>query len=407
MNTRSFKNDRSSKFLFRSSKFKGRRSSGPFNRGKKGGFGGERIDPARFVNKAIIAKEVDAFKPEHKFQDFKIDQRLKQIIASRGYKAPTPIQDRVIPYAVNGSDIVGVANTGTGKTAAFLLPLINKIILNPKEQVLIVTPTRELALQIDQEFQAFAKGLRLFSVCCVGGMSIGRQISNLRYKYNVIIGTPGRLKDLIERKMINLSRFNNIVLDEADRMLDMGFINDTRFIMSGLPKERQVLLFSATISHDIDRLIQEFLRNPIKVSVKTRDTADHVEQDIIRIERGKNKIDVLNELLSQIEFNKVLIFGRTKHGVERLSKTLSSNGFKVESIHGNKNNSQRQKALGLFKSNRVQVLVATDVAARGLDIANISHVINFDLPATYTDYVHRIGRTGRGDKKGMALTFIE
>ncbi|TFG35321.1 MAG: DEAD/DEAH box helicase [Parcubacteria group bacterium] len=408
MNTRSFKNDRSSKFLFRSSKFKGRRSSGSFSRGgKKGGFGGERIDPARFINKAVMTEEVDIFKSEHKFQDFKIDQRLKQIVASRGYKMPTPIQDRIIPCAVNGSDVVGVANTGTGKTAAFLLPLINKIILNPKEQVLIVTPTRELALQIDQEFQEFTKGLRLFSVCCVGGMSIGRQISNLRYRYNVIIGTPGRLKDLIERKMITLSRFNSIVLDEADRMLDMGFINDTRFIMSGLPRERQVLLFSATIPYDIESLIREFLKDPVRVSVKTRDTANHVEQDIIRIERGKNKLDVLNELLSQIEFNKVLIFGRTKHGVERLSRTLSNNGFKVESIHGNKNNSQRQRALGLFKSSRVQVLVATDVAARGLDIADISHVINFDIPATYTDYVHRIGRTGRGNKRGMALTFIE
>ncbi|MCX6761147.1 MAG: DEAD/DEAH box helicase, partial [Candidatus Nealsonbacteria bacterium] len=194
---------------------------------------------------------------------------------------------------------------------------------------------------------------------------------------------------------------------EADRMLDMGFINDTRFIMSGLPKERQVLLFSATIPQDIESLIREFLRNPVRVSVKTRDTANNVEQDIIRIERGKNKLDVLSGLLSQIEFNKVLIFGRTKHGVERLSQTLSNNGFKVESIHGNKNNSQRQRALGLFKSSRVQVLVATDVAARGLDIADISHVINFDLPATYIDYVHRIGRTGRGDKRGMALTFIE
>jgi len=393
--------------LFKSSKFKRRGPSGSSNRGPKRGFGGERIDPAKFINKAVMAEEVDIFKSEHKFQDFKIDQRLKQIVAARGYKTPTPIQDRVIPYAVSGSDIVGVANTGTGKTAAFLLPLINKIILNPKEQVLIVTPTRELALQIDQEFQSFTKGLRLFSVCCVGGMSIGRQISSLRYKYNVIIGTPGRLKDLIERKMISLSRFNNIVLDEADRMLDMGFINDTRFIMNRMPKERQVLLFSATISHDIDRLIKEFLRDPIRVSVKTRDTAKNVEQDIIRIERGRTKLDVLNELLNQIEFNKVLIFGRTKHGVERLSKTLSSNGFKVESIHGNKNNSQRQRALGLFKNNSVQVLVATDVAARGLDIADISHVINFDLPATYTDYVHRIGRTGRGDKRGMALTFIE
>jgi len=407
MYTKGFKNYRSRKFLSKSSQFKRGGRSNSSSRGQKRNFGGERIDPAKFINKAVMAKDVDIFKPEHEFQDFKIDQRLKQVISNRGYKTPTPIQDRVIPCAISGSDIVGVANTGTGKTAAFLLPLINKIILNPKEQVLIIAPTRELALQIDQEFQSFTKGLRLFSVCCVGGMSIGRQISSLRYKYNVIIGTPGRLKDLIERKMISLSRFNNIVLDEADRMLDMGFINDTRFIMNRMPKERQVLLFSATISHDIDRLIKEFLRDPIRVSVKTRDTAKNVEQDIIRIERGRTKLDVLNELLNQIEFNKVLIFGRTKHGVERLSKTLSSNGFKVESIHGNKNNSQRQRALGLFKNNSVQVLVATDVAARGLDIADISHVINFDLPATYTDYVHRIGRTGRGDKRGMALTFIE
>jgi len=354
-----------------------------------------------------MAEEVDIFKSQHEFQDFKIDQRLKRIVATRGYKTPTPIQDRVIPGAINGSDVVGVANTGTGKTAAFLLPLINKIILNPKEQVLIIAPTRELALQIDQEFKSFTRGMKIFSVCCVGGMSISMQISNLRYKYNAIIGTPGRLKDLVERKMINLSRFNNVVLDEADRMLDMGFINDTRFLMNGTPKERQVLLFSATISHDAESLIKEFLRNPIRVSVKTRDTPKNIEQDIIRIERGKTKLDVLNELLKQIEFNKVLIFGRTKHGVERLSKTLSSNGFKVESIHGNKNNSQRQRALSLFKNNRVQVLVATDVAARGLDIANVSHVINYDIPATYTDYVHRIGRTGRGDKRGMALTFIE
>jgi ATP-dependent RNA helicase RhlE len=407
MNTRGFKNYRSRKFLSKSSQFKRGGRSNSSSRRQKRSFGGERIDPAKFINKAVMAKDVDIFKPEHEFQDFKIDQRLKQVISDRGYKTPTPIQDRVIPCAISGSDIVGVANTGTGKTAAFLLPLINKIILNPKEQVLIIAPTRELALQIDQEFKLFTKGMRLFSVCCVGGISIRWQISNLRYQYNVIIGTPGRLKDLIERKMINLSKFNNIVLDEADRMLDMGFINDTRFIMSGMPKERQVFFFAATLSDNIEKLIKEFLRNPIRISVKTRDTAKNVEQDIIRIERGKSKLDVLNVLLNKIEFNKVLIFGRTKRGVEGLSKTLSENGFKVESIHGNKNNSQRQRALVLFKNNIVQVLVATDVAARGLDIADISHVINYDIPATYNDYVHRIGRTGRGDKRGTALTFIE
>ncbi|MEK6899802.1 MAG: DEAD/DEAH box helicase, partial [Nanoarchaeota archaeon] len=336
-----------------------------------------------------MAEGDDHFISEHKFQDFKVDRRLIQAVAIKGYKMPTPIQDRVIPHVINGSDLVGIASTGTGKTAAFLIPLINKIILNSREQLLIITPTRELAIQIDQEFKFFTKTMRMFSVCCVGGMGISRQISDLRYNYSAVIGTPGRLKDLIARRIINLSKFNTIVLDEADRMLDMGFIDDTRFIMSGLPKERQVLFFSATISHEIEKIIQEFLRNPVRISVKTRETAENVEQDVIRIEQGNTKLNMLNSLLSREEFNKVLIFGRTKHGVEKLSRILSDKGFKADSIHGNKSHSQRQKALGLFKQNRIQILVATDVAARGLDIADVSHVINYDMPATYTDYIHR------------------
>jgi len=370
----------------------------------------KRIDPARFINKAVIdesAKEVENFTPEHKFQDFKIDQRLIRAVINKGYKIPTPIQDQIIPHITNGFDVVGIADTGTGKTAAFLLPLINKILQNSREQILIVAPTRELAIQIDQEFKFFARGMRIFSVCCVGGISIGRQISELRYNYNLITGTPGRLRDLIGKRIINLSEFNTVVLDEADRMFDMGFINDTRFIMNGMPRERQTLFFSATISNEIERIIREFTKNPVRISVKTRDTSKNVEQDIIRIEQGKTKLDVLNNLLNQKEFNKVLIFGRTKHGVEKISKTLLRKGFKVESIHGNKNNSQRQRALGMFKDNRIQILVATDVAARGLDIADVSHVINYDIPATYDDYIHRIGRTGRWNKRGMALTFID
>lgn len=368
---------------------------------------GENIDPAKFINKATKVRGVEHFIPEHKFQDFKVDQRLIQAAITKGYKMPTPIQDKVIPHVINGSDLVGIANTGTGKTAAFLLPLINKVIINPREQILIVAPTRELAIQIDQEFKFFTKCIRMFSVCCVGGMGIGKQISDLRYSHSVVIGTPGRLRDLIARKMINLSRFNTIVLDEADRMLDMGFITDTRFIMNGMPKERQVLFFSATISHEIEKLIREFLRNPVRISVKTRDTAENIEQDVIRVQYGNTKLSILNNLLSKEEFNKVLIFGRTKHGVEKLSRILSNNGFRADSIHGNKNHSQRQKALGLFKQNRIQILVATDVAARGLDIADVSHVINYDIPSTYDDYIHRIGRTGRWNKPGMALTFID
>lgn len=403
MSTRNFSNRR----------FKTRPSGRPaFKRGGSG-FGGrkknsgEYINPALFINKSVITEEVEHFVPEHSFQDFNVSLAVKKAIASKGYITPTPIQDRAITHVLNGSDVVGIANTGTGKTAAFLIPLINKVVLNPREMVLIVVPTRELAMQIEDELRGFTKGMRIFSVCCVGGASIGRQISQLRSNHNFIIGTPGRLKDLIERRFIRLSNFKTIVLDEADRMLDMGFINDMRFVMAGMPKERQTLFFSATLSRDIDNLIHEFLRQPVRISVKTRDTAKNVEQDVVRMD-GKDKMEILHDLLSKkAEFCKVLIFGRTKHGVERLSQTLERRGFKSASIHGNKNQSQRQKALNLFKNNYIQILVATDVAARGLDIADVSHVINYDLPATYDDYVHRIGRTGRADKRGKALTFLD
>lgn len=365
----------------------------------------------RFINKAVITEEVEHFKPEHRFADFKIDEHLKNSIISKGYTTPTPIQDRTIPHILLGADIVGIANTGTGKTGAFLIPLIQKVRLNKKEKILILAPTRELAIQIDQELKEFTRGIKtgakIFSVCCVGGANIARQIAELRYEYNFIIGTPGRLKDLVERKRIILAEFATIVLDEADRMLDMGFVNDMRFVMERMAKIRQTLFFSATVSSEIEKLIKEFLKEPVRISVKTRDTAKNVEQDVVRVSRGTNKIDVLHELLNREEFSKVLIFGRTKHGVEKLSKELVGRGFKAESIHGNKNHSKRQRALGLFKDNHAKILVATDVAARGLDIADVSHVINFDLPATYDDYVHRIGRTGRADKKGKALTFIE
>lgn len=365
------------------------------------------IDPSKFINKITITEEVERFIPTHKFQDFNIDPRIKDIISKKGYLLPTPIQDMAIPHILNGLDVVGIANTGTGKTAAFLLPLINAALQNPNNQTLIIAPTRELAVQINAELKGFTTGLKIFSATCYGGAPIGGQIRELRYHNDFVIGTPGRLKDLINKNVLNLSKFNAIVLDEADRMLDMGFVNDMRFIVNLMPKKRQGLFFSATMSLEIEKLIGEFLTDPVKISVKTRDTAKNVEQDIVRIEAGKNKIDVLHELLNKPEFNKVIIFGRTKHGVDKLSRLLTERGFKVESIHGNKNQSRRQKALDLFKKNHVQALIATDVAARGIDIVDVSHVINFDIPETYDDYVHRIGRTGRGDKKGKALTFIE
>jgi ATP-dependent RNA helicase RhlE len=366
------------------------------------------INPDKFINKAVQGEDDENYVSKNSFGDFKISRKLlDSVLINKGYKSPTPIQDQIIPHIMKGFDVVGVANTGTGKTGAFLLPLIDKIIKNNREKVLIVTPTRELALQIDLEFKEFVKGMRIFSVCCVGGMNIRRQISDLRRNYNLIVGTPGRLKDLTERKIINLSYFKNVVLDEADRMFDMGFIKDTRLIINKMPKERQTLFFSATTSRDIEKMILEFTKDPVRVSVKTRDTSKNVEQDVIKIKRGRAKIETLCNLLNKKEFNKVLVFGRTKHGVEQISKTLIRKGLKSESIHGDKNNYQRQKALNMFKDNKIQVLVATDVAARGLNIDNISHVVNYDLPATYEDYIHRIGRTGRWNKKGIALTFID
>src|ERR1035437_240248 len=372
-----------------------------------GGNMGEYIDQARFINKAVITEEVEHFVPEHKFSDFLIESPLKLAIKTKGYEVPTPIQDRAIPHVLKAQDLVGIANTGTGKTAAFLIPLINKVILNPKESIIIIVPTRELAQQIDEDLKGFTGGMRIHSVCCVGGTPIGRQISELRYRKSFVIGTPGRLKDLVDRRSLNLMHFNTVVLDEADRMLDMGFIEDMRTVMAGMPSNRHTLFFSATLSKEIEKLIGEFLREPVRISVKTSDTAKTIEQDVVRIPRGKNKLDILHDLLNKKEFTKVLVFSRTKHGAERLSKDLEKKGFKSESIHGNKTQGARQRALKLFKDGKVQVLVATDVAARGLDIVDVSHVINFDIPATYDDYVHRIGRTGRANKKGIALTFVE
>lgn len=365
------------------------------------------INPALFVNKAVAAHATGHFTPEHSFQDFAIEEQLKRAIRAKGYHEPTPIQDRIIPLALQGADVLGIADTGTGKTAAFLIPLINKILRHRRERVLVLAPTRELALQIEGELKGFAKGMGIFSVCTVGGASIGRQISALWRPYNFIIATPGRLRDLINRRKIQLLHFSTVVLDEADRMLDMGFIHDMRFVMAAMPAKRHTLFFCATLSRDIEKLIGEFLSAPARISVKTRDTSENVDQDVVRIARGGDKLAVLYDLLNNKELSKVLIFGRTKHGVEKLSKLLCGRGFKAESIHGNKTHSTRQRALALFKENDARILVATDVAARGLDIPNVSHVINYDVPATYEDYIHRIGRTGRNGKQGKALTFIE
>ena len=301
--------------------------------------------------------------------------------------------------------MIGLSNTGTGKTAAFLIPLIQRTVQDSSQQTLILAPTRELAIQIRDELQLLTKGSGMYGVICVGGMAIGPQISALRKKNQFIIGTPGRVMDLIARHFIQPQNITAVVLDEADRMLDMGFIDDMRKILSGVPAGRHTMLFSATLSPRIKELTQQFLNNPTLVSVKHRDVAGGIEQDIVRVGK-EDKFEVLAKLLSGDAFSRVLVFGAMKHSVERLAKQLTERGIRAESIHGNKSHSQRQRALQAFKDGRVQVLVATDVAARGIDVDAVSHVINFDLPASYEDYVHRIGRTGRGDLKGKALTFV-
>lgn len=368
------------------------------------------VDLSKLVNKAKPSAVEAPYKPTHTFADFPVSEQLKANIAEKKYLLPTPIQDQSIPHVLKGKDVVGLANTGTGKTAAFLIPLIDKVVrlraLGTNERVLVMVPTRELAIQIEEEFWGFAKRLGLNAVVCVGGANIDPQIRVLRRTPAFVIGTPGRLKDLMERRELDVSQFSSIVLDEADRMLDMGFVDDMRFIIGKAPRSRQTLFFSATMGRDIERVIGEFLNNPISISVKTRDTAATIDQDVVYVTRA-NKFEKLMELLSTPEFDKTLVFGRTKHGVERLARDISRAGVPAESIHGDKTHGRRQKALGLFKRDHVKVLVATDVAARGLDISGVSHVINFDLPATYEDYTHRIGRTGRAGKTGKALTFVE
>lgn len=396
--------------------FGGRRPTGGGSRPSYGGnrSGGSRgpkkqtIHPSKFINKNVTRVEIVPYAPTHAFTDFALSTVLQENIARTGYTAPSAIQDQAIPIALTGRDVIGLANTGTGKTAAFLLPILEK--LNGDEQrdsVLIMAPTRELAQQIDEEFRRFAQSLRLFSCVVVGGTNIERQIRELKRHPHVVIGTPGRLKDLMNRRVLNLNNVNTFVLDEADRMLDMGFINDIRFVANVLPKDRQTLCFSATMTPTISALVQDFMRDPATVSVRTGETSDHVEQDIIEAFDKVHKLELLEAMLKTEEFGKVLVFGETKFGVQRLADALSKSGIPSEAIHGNKSQSQRQRALKAFKDQRVKVLVATDVAARGIDIPDVSHVINFDQPNTYDDYIHRIGRTGRAGKSGKALTFVE
>ncbi len=377
--------------------------------GQRGGRVARSFDPTNVINaqnNENISVVTEIYNPKYTFSDFKVDAKLKQNILDRNYGAPTPIQDQSIPEMLNGRDLIGIANTGTGKTAAFLIPLLDKVIKNRNEKVLIVAPTRELASQIRDEFYLFSKGLGIYSALCIGGENINRQKQELRRNPNFIIGTPGRLLDHVDSRTLYLGDCKSVVLDEADHMVDIGFLKDIEYMISLLPKTRQSLFFSATIDGKVRGVLNAFVDNPVTISVKTRETAANVKQEVIRVDSPHKKIEQLHDLLKKEEFDKVLIFARTKHGVQKLSDELVSRGFKADAIHGNKRQSQRLRTLDKFKRTNINILIATDVASRGLDIPNVSHVINYEAPENYDTYIHRIGRTGRADKTGTAITFI-
>ena len=388
-------------------------NSRPHFAGKFGGKNkrsrGERIDFSRFIKKGIHMEE-KPYVAKHTFADFSFNAQLHKNIERAGYANPRPIQDQAMRAIMEGRDVFGMANTGTGKTAAFILPLIEKISKtkgqNKRETVLIMAPTRELALQIESDFKNLAFGFGMFSVACVGGLPIMKQIREIKLGVSFVIGTPGRLRDLIDKKVLDLSTCHSVVLDEADRMLDMGFRDDMVYIIGKTSVERQTLFFSATLSLEIKKLTEQYLKEPIFISVITGITAKNIDQDVIRVRTKEEKLGKLHEVLKKEGSDKILIFREMKHSVDSLAKELHTLGFKVGGIHGDKRSRERIRILDSFKKDQISILIATDVAARGLDIPDVTHVINYDVPQTYDTYVHRIGRTGRSGKKGTALTFV-
>lgn len=370
-----------------------------------GGRKGDYIDPARFV---AVAKPTQAedYVSQHRFIDFDIDARIQQNLQTKGYEVPSPIQDQTIPLGLAGRDVIGIANTGTGKTAAFIIPVINALISRQNARALVVAPTRELAQQIEAEARALGKGGGFSGAVLIGGTGMGAQLRDLRAKPRLVIGTPGRIKDHMERGTFKAEQFNIVVLDEVDRMLDMGFLPDVSHILKALAPERQSFFFSATMEPRVTGLIRTFSSDPETVSVKSAEGSDHVNQDVVRYAGTHEKIDKLHDILLKEEVAKVIVFDETQRSVEKLSNELVARGFAADAIHGGKSQGQRQRALDGFKQSRTKILVATDVAARGIDVADITHVINYSQPQTYQDYVHRIGRAGRAGRVGHALTFI-
>jgi ATP-dependent RNA helicase RhlE len=380
------------------------------NYGTSGGQGRNKrssVNPNQLIKRAIQKDEI-VFEPSLSFEQMQLHPRVKNALYRKGYTYPTEIQEKTIGLLIKGHDLLGIAKTGTGKTAAFLIPIIHRLLTEERPfQSLIIVPTRELAVQVEGEFNSMVRGLGFTAACFVGGKSIFNDLKMLRRMNHIVVGTPGRLIDLMNRKALRLDRFSVLILDEFDRMLDMGFIQDVTTIVTAMENRQQTLLFSATRDKTQQKMIDELLTDPIEVNINAHDiSGDHIDQDIIRVGTTEDKFGILLNMLRQDEFSRVLLFADTKRMVERMGIQLQRSGIKAEMIHGDKSQNYREKALNSFKKGHIQVLVATDVAARGLDISDVTHVINYQLPKDYESYVHRIGRTGRAGKGGKAFTFV-
>jgi len=345
------------------------------------------------------------------FKSLGLSNALLKAVSKQGYTTPTPIQEKAIPLILEGKDILASAQTGTGKTAGFTLPMLQKLsqgqhLRHRPIKALVLTPTRELAAQVHNNVKEYSAFLDIRSTVIFGGVNQRPQVSTLRNGVDILIATPGRLLDLQNQGLLSLSKIEILVLDEADRMLDMGFLRDIKKIINSIPKRRQTLLFSATFSKDIKRLANDFLHQPVLVEATPENTTvDSIEQKVYRVAKGL-KTGLIIKLISEGNWKQVLVFTRTKHGANKLCKKMVSAGISAAAIHGNKSQGARTKALGGFKSNSVRVLVATDIAARGLDIPLLPHVVNFELPNISEDYVHRIGRTGRAGASGEAVSLV-
>ena len=348
------------------------------------------------------------------FASLSLAEPLLRAIQDTGYTTPTPIQAQAIPEVLAGADVLAAAQTGTGKTAGFTLPILHQLLTRPlakatagHPRVLILTPTRELAAQVEASVRLYSQHTSIRSLVMFGGVNINPQINALKRPIDIVVATPGRLLDHLSQKTIHLSAVETVVLDEADRMLDMGFIHDIRRVLKHIPKQRQSLLFSATFSEEIRALAKNFLHKPVEISVAPRNTASELVTQHVVFTTQRHKRDLVSHIIQQSGWHQVLVFCRTKHGANRLTEKLNKDGLNAAALHGNKSQAARTRALNGFKDGKLSVLVATDIAARGLDIDQLPYVINFELPQVAEDYVHRIGRTGRAGHEGRALSLVD